>query len=252
MHGWNAEGLRYLDSVVKLMEETGFARWLEGTIADVWRTNMDRYEPAVLGDTPRSFGILSSDNIQQRTLRAARAGEGPWKDGQWAARHPGGALLIKAGGMQIHIVKAPRSGSRTPVWQEDFTWTAKSNARLNAAWRNSAQSRDPQAPMVGQHVLFEFDHFDSVPEPSTFTDIFVVWNGEENTGLTAGWVGIPVLGPNPWLAVRPVWRDETNSVMNDIPQSAGDPSGASNFDALQEPKPVLRLKPVVAKLINEH
>lgn len=252
MYEWNADALSYLDSVVARMQETGLVQWLEDTIADVWRINMDRYEPTTLGDTPRSFGILSSDNIHQRTLKAARAGEGPWKDGQSTASHPDGALLIKAAGVQIHIVKAPRSGSRTPAWQEDFAWNTKSNARLNSALRNSIQARASRAPMTGQHVLFELEHVETATELSRFTDIFVVWNGEERSGLTAGWVGVPVLGPSPWLAVRHLWRAEARSIMNDIPQTESDPSGVPNFDTLQEPKPVLRLKQVVAKLIDEH
>jgi hypothetical protein len=247
MYSWDAEARRYLDSLTESLRLSELMEWLTTTISDVWSINMDRYEPASLGDTARAFGVLSSDNIQQRALRASREGQGPWGEGRARATNPEGSLLITASGVDIHVLKAPRTGSRTPAWERDFKWTTKSYSRLNASARNTLIN-GPATSTAGQTALFETTPQSGNEDSNTFSDVFLVWSGDETSGLTAGWLGIPVLGPSPWVAVSPpLWWDETGrSSLKSAPLPAL-PTDAANFDSLEEPKPTIRMKPLVSK-----
>jgi hypothetical protein len=247
MYSWDAEARRYLDTLTDGLRESELMDWLTATISDVWSINMDRYEPASLGDTARAFGVLSSDNIQQRALRASREGQGPWVEGRARATNPEGSLLITASGVDIHILKAPRTSNRTPAWERDFKWTTKSYSRLNASARNTL-IKGPAASATGQTALFETTSQSDIEDSNLYSDVFLVWSGEETSGLTAGWLGIPVLGPSPWIAVsQPLWWDETGkSSIRSTPLPAR-LTDTANFDSLEEPKPTIRMKPLVSK-----
>lgn len=247
MYSWDTEARQYLQTLTEGLRESELMEWLATTISDVWSINMDRYEPASLGDTARAFGVLSSDNIQQRALRASREGQGPWGEGRARATNPEGSLLITASGVDIHVLKAPRTSSRTPAWERDFKWTTKSHSRLNASIRNTL-IKGPAASANGQAALFEAIPQSDNEDSSTCSDLFLVWSGEETSGLTAGWLGIPVLGPSPWVAVSPpLWWDETgrSSIMSS--QLPARPSETANFDSLDEPKPTIRMRSLVSK-----
>lgn len=244
MYPWNAGGLQFLDSLTDKFRESELLDWLHKTISDVWSINMDRYEPAALGDTAGAFGILSAHNIRQRALKAFQAGEGAWGASRARASEPDGSLLITAGGVNLHILKAPRSGSRTPLWERDFKWDSNSLTRLNAALRNTA-FKPTQASSSGQESLFDIAAVDQDTRSAVnaYSDVFLVWSGQESTGLTAGWLGIPVIGPSPWIAVsRPLWLDETDENILLPDPSSIQPTDSADFDALEEPTPKVRLK----------
>jgi hypothetical protein len=116
--------------------------------------------------------------------------------------------------------------------------------RLNAALRNTA-SKPIHASFSGQDSLFEMMAVDrgSRSVRSVYSDVFLVWSGQESTGLTAGWLGIPLIGPSPWVAVsRPLWLDETEDGILSPHSSPVPPTDSADFDALEEPKPRIRLK----------
>lgn len=205
---------------------------------------MDRYEPAALGDTAGAFGILSAHNIRQRALKASLEGQGAWSANRARASEPDGSLLITAEGVNLHILKAPRSGSRTPLWERDFKWDSNSLTRFNAALRNAA-SEPTQTSSSGQDSLFDIAALERNTRSAerAYSDVFLVWSGQESTGLTAGWLGIPVIGPSPWVAVsRPLWLDETEDGLLSCNPSSIQPTDSADFDALEEPKPEIRLK----------
>lgn len=248
MYSWDPGGLKFLDSLTYKFGETELLHWLHKTISDVWAINMDRYEPAVLGDTAGAFGILSAHNIRERALRASQEGQGAWSADRARASDPDGSLLITVAGVNVHILKAPRSGNRTPLWERDFKWDSGSLTRLNAALRN-ASSRPAYHRLPGQESLFEMTvERGSQKAAHGYTDVFVVWSGEESTGLTAAWLGIPVLGPSPWIAVgRPLWLDETEDRLLSAPAAPTRATRSADFDALEEPKPKIRLKTRTSK-----
>jgi hypothetical protein len=244
MYSWDPGGLQFLDSLTHKFRELELLEWLHKTVSDVWAVNMDRYEPAALGDTAGAFGILSAHNIRQRALKAYQEGQGAWSANRARASEPDGSLLITAEGVNVHILKAPRSGSRTPLWERDFKWDSNSFTRLNAALRNTA-SKPTQTSLSGQDCLFELTPVDQVSQAvaGAYSDVFLVWSGEESTGLTAAWLGIPVLGPSPWVAVsRPLWLDETEDGILSSHSSVLEATGSADFDALEEPTPKIRLK----------
>jgi hypothetical protein len=244
MYAWDSGGLQFLDSLADKFRESELLDWLHKTIGDVWAINMDRYEPAALGDTAGAFGILSAHNIRQRALRAFQEGEGAWGARRARASEPDGSLLITAEGVNLHILKAPRSGSRAPLWERDFKWDSNSLTRFNAAQRNAA-SKPMQTGISGQDSLFDVAAVDRDTRSAVFafSDVFLVWSGQESTGLTAGWLGIPVIGPSPWVAVsRPLWLDETDGGILASNPSLIQPMGSTDFDELEEPKPKIRLK----------
>ncbi|WP_314194538.1 hypothetical protein [uncultured Arthrobacter sp.] len=244
MYLWNAGGLQFLDSLADKFRESELLDWLHKTISDVWAINMARYEPAALGDTAGAFGILSAHNIRQRALKAFQEGEGAWGASRARASEPDGSLLITAEGVNLHILKAPRSGSRTPLWERDFKWDSNSLTRFNAALRN-ATSKPKHLSSLGQDALFDIATVDRDTRSAVraYSDVFLVWSGQESTGLTAGWLGIPVIGHSPWVAVsRPLWLDETEDGISSSDPSSIQPTDSADFDALEEPKPKIRLK----------
>jgi hypothetical protein len=242
MYAWNSGGLKFLDSLTAEFTESGLLDWLHGAISDVWAVNMDRYEPEALGDTAGAFGILSAHNIRQRAIRASQEKTGVWADETVRATDPEGSLLIRSAGVNIHVLKAPRSGSRTPAWERDFKWDSSSYTRLNAALRNTSDSPTSRGPSM-QDSLFELPYARTTNEMHEYSDVFVVWSGQEPTGLTAAWLGIPVMGPSPWIAVSaPLWLDQSSGASLVPHASAPRPSTSVDFAALEEPKPRLRLK----------
>jgi len=250
MYSWDPEGLRFLDSLADKFRSSVLLTWLHETISDVWSINMDRYEPATLGDTPGAFGILSAHNIRQRALKASRGGQGAWSADRARASAPDGSLLITAEGVKIHVLKAPRSGGRTPAWERDFKWDANSSlTRLDAAMRNTRISPTHRGGFPGQDSLFEMVAGSNPSMPSAYSDVFLVWSGQESTGLTSGWLGIPVIGPSPWVAVgESLWQDEAEEGL--LSQASQAQINSADFDALEEPKPKVRLKTKPSKEVE--
>src|SRR3954447_23014290 len=54
---WDARVSEWLDDVVARLRAVGLADLLERTVAHVWEGNVDRYDPAVAGDTATSLGL---------------------------------------------------------------------------------------------------------------------------------------------------------------------------------------------------
>lgn len=241
MYSWNTAGTSYLEEASESLQGVGVAGWFQRTITDVWRINTARYEPEALGDTPRAFGILSSDNIQQRTIVAARSDSPPWPRGEVQVSNPEGSLLVTACSFDLHVVKAPSTLSRVPAWEQDFSWTSKSQTRLSAAARNSARL----APALGSENQFAL--FDQYPRANAHLaveacrDLFVVWSGELATNLTAGWLGIPRLGASAWLAVQPLWWDKPDMRLESSVRDGSD--HPNTFGADEVPEVVVSLKP---------
>ena len=59
---------RALHTVVNECAESGLTDALRGLVQEVYTTNLDRYEPDELGDTPRSFGFQCYENLKELSL----------------------------------------------------------------------------------------------------------------------------------------------------------------------------------------
>jgi len=67
----------------------------------------------------------------------------------------------------------------------------------------------------------------------------VLWAAELETGLTAGWLGLPTVGADSWLAVSPLWWDRP--AVDDTVTTA--PDVAKHALSGELPVPSLKLKP---------
>ena len=214
---WDGGAARHLADVVERLDDIGLVELLHQQVADTWRTNMARFQPSSLGDTLRAFGFLSAENVQQRVLRLCSGRDPAWSERGVRVATPENSLLIAACGVDMHLMKAPSSTSRTPDWVSAFSWSVDSATRQRCARRNSEQYRWSITD-VGEESLF------ALPEaliPGTDAarcrDVFLVWTGEVTTGLTAGWLGLPCEGDRPWLAVQRVWWDDADAGMTALP-----------------------------------
>jgi hypothetical protein len=213
---WDLTALAALHDCKQELEEREVLRWLRDTTRAMWRPNAERYEPSHLFDTPRGVAGLARENLRERMLAEYRTGLSPWWARGVRLTVPHGSLLIEAGDLAVHVIKAPGVQLQEPEWNR-FDWDT-SPTRHAAAVRNAGMDALPPPPVEGQ-LAFDFELPWSGICPA-FRELFFVWTGDE-TGLTAGWLGLPRLGRPRWLAVTPLWRDDATRVgagTDDVPQ----------------------------------
>ena len=209
MSSWDATSQERLRNVVAGLRAGGVIDMFERIVARVWKVNVDRYEPSELGDTNRSLGITASENIRTLVMRQS-----------WAASNPAGladsvhvtapndSLLVEAAGVRLHVMKSvPAIGLTEPRWDTDFTWTGESDIRVAAAAANTAGYN----PYRIDGGLFE-DLFPAVGNVSQLRETFLVWAGGSESPFTGGWLGLPTLGDQPWLAVENLWWHGADSM----------------------------------------
>ena len=97
---------RALHTVVNECAESGLTDALRGLVQEVYTTNLDRYEPDELGDTPRSFGFQCYENLKERAPRRAHHDVREHSDAHWriSGLHvatPGGVLTFEFAGARF-------------------------------------------------------------------------------------------------------------------------------------------------------
>ena len=215
---------------------------LKEIVQDVWATNLQRYEPEALGDTPRALGHLSAENITQRVLRSLGRGSDLYEKGVRVST-PETSLLIEYRGYRIRVVKAPSASRRNPDWFRDFSWSSGSAVRHDAAWRNS-RSVDIVLGNFRQPALFELEVEEHLGDAYDCRDIFLVWAGELGPeARTSGWLGLPSLGPSPWLSVVDAWQDGREAA-DEKPTDETSTTGpaAPSYESAATPAPRVTLK----------
>jgi hypothetical protein len=70
--------------------------------------------------------------------------------------------------------------------------------------------------------------------------VMLVWAGGSNSPFTGGWVGLPVLGERPWLAVQNIWWHKPGAMVPASDESEGPAS--DTFSARDMPSPLVSLK----------
>ncbi|MHC1560317.1 hypothetical protein ACR9E3_15285 [Actinomycetospora sp. C-140] len=185
----------WLDDVLVRLRASGLADLLERTVARVWEHNVDRYDPAVAGDTAMSLGITAAENIRTLLLREdART---------WAARDvvialEEHALVLHVESLEVLVMKFPGSWDAT-------RWEVASDVRRRAAQDNAASYEPDLDHQPGQTWLLGVGDDD----PAELRHLVLAWTGDPLTATTSGWLAVPYAGPpgtTPWLAVTPVWR----------------------------------------------
>src|SRR3954467_2230282 len=153
MRDWDPGASTALHECKRALEERDSVRWLREVTRAMWRPNAERYEPAHLFDTPRGVAGLAWENLRERMLAQYWAAESQWRGQGVRLTAPRGSLLIQAGDLAVHVIKAPGVGLREPEWL-DFVWGT-------GATRHAAPPRTPDfaplppPPMEGQ-LAFDF------------------------------------------------------------------------------------------------
>jgi hypothetical protein len=234
---WDQPAVDRLEVIAADLQAVGVLDLFERLVARTWRYNCQRYEPAEAGDTPRSLGVTASENLRVQVLREVMAPTSAWAERGVVATAPENSLLVQACGVNLRQMKAPASPSRFPAWQE-FTWSRESETRLSSAEANTRTYGAEGVP-PGQEVLPGI-----LPsgDPAALRHVLLVWSGDVETGRTAAWLGLPVLGDYPWLAVRRLWWHEDGVSLLDRAGHRASPSPESFADRPQ-PVPRIALKP---------
>ena len=229
-----AAALREAD---ELWATTGLTSLMRDLVHEVWTTNRDRHEPDELGDSARTLGFLCYENLSTRLER--RIVGSPLESVRWninglQVARPRGSLQVQLGRHQFYVMKAPMNAAVHPDWDSLVSWEDETLTRTAIAKRNSVALGGFVSPADGQPELFSY----RLPWHSVDSFLFV-WGGEILSGLTAGWLTVPVLGASPFAAVTRLWLDENpHSPKGAKPHV---PSGPS-FDQRTSAEPALRLK----------
>jgi hypothetical protein len=212
-------------AVQQLLAEVA-EQWQRGGILDrlcelvrqVWRADLDRFEPE-LGDDLMSLGVQASRNLCNLAVR--ELSELP----HVIAKNKK-TLEIGFGGRVLHTGKAP---SDSLEWNIDHVDWADSEVRESAAASNTA------AYQTSAGTLFE--DLDPVPgqrvNPAALRHLHLTWQGFPDGG-TRTWLGFPQLGIRPWYAV--MLLDDATS-LGAVPDQTVVPGTAAlpNFSELHEP-----------------
>jgi hypothetical protein len=234
-----------LTDIAAGLRAAGVIDMFERIIAHVWKVNVDRFEPAEIGDTNRSLGITATENIRTLVLREAWASGNP--AGLSTGVHvtaPNDSLLVEAAGVRLRAMKSSPAITLTePRWHSDFTWQSESDVRLEAAAANAATGNRLLAVPGG---LFE-----EVEPPAGWAaglrEVFLVWAGGSGSPLTGGWIGLPTISDRPWLAVQNMWWHGASD-LTPAERDSDWPDGDSFADR-NAPSPVviLRQRPQTAQ-----
>lgn len=223
---WEPTVVGWLESVRDRLADAGVLDLVRTATVITWRANRERHEPEELFDDAFTLSMLSSHNLANR-LHAAVTSDPRWASARVRARREHTTTVLQAAGFELRLVKAPHVSGRAPHFTHDFEWNS-SDARLAAAARNAALCplpvRQPDLSM-----LFDVPRPDLGPALHQCRDVFLVWGAEIETGLTAGWLGLPTTTADRWLGVVPVWWDAAVSAAVPLPApvAADGPRAAS-------------------------
>lgn len=196
-----------LEATIEAFRERGLTSALRALVQDVYVSNLDRYEPDELGDTAMSFGIQCAENLKMKALRRFRQDAIEPVDRHWNIKGlevstPRNVLTFNLGNTRLITMKVPSSQGRAPDWNRSGDWELDSQIRRTVATQNThvLQYRTP-----AENSSPFFPHLGS---PGDVRDYMLLWAGEADAALTAGWLGIPILGETPFIAQKKLWWDE--------------------------------------------
>ena len=218
---------RALHTVVNECAESGLTDALRGLVQEVYTTNLDRYEPDELGDTPRSFGFQCYENLKERAPRRAHHDVREHSDAHWriSGLHvatPGGVLTFEFAGARFVTMKVPYGQGRNPNWGGGVDWAHQDSQVRAAIAAENSEVLQYRTPAAGAASLFAHPG-----SPGTVQNFMLLWGGEAKTPLTAGWLAVPVLGERPFIAHERLWWDaDRDAQVTQTPM----PDRGPNFD----------------------
>jgi hypothetical protein len=239
MTQWDDAASAHLRTVAADLREVGIARMLEEQVRAVWRRNVDGHDP-LLGDTSLSLGIDCSENLRELVVRNCAGDGSVWRRRGVAASVTDRSLRLDVAGVRLGLMKAPPSPARTPEWTaSSFHWEQESDVRRTAAERNSSAYRPCESDQADRQLILAVEV--KKPAATEMRDLLVVWSGQVEPALTAGWLGLPSLGRPGWFAVELLWWDEPGE--DGARRRDEDlPSDGESFADLPAPQPSVTLK----------
>lgn len=220
--------------------DTGLAAEFAGLTRAVWRNNLDRHETE-LGDDATTLGTQCSRNLAnlvKRSIDGDADTEPAWRIPELSVASPRGAQQISLNGRHYYTMKAPPTPDRSPKWDSLVAWSNESATRLEVARRNSSDLDDYYGRGLGQPPIWP--HMTGCA-PSALRHFLIVWAGEPEEALTAGWITLPGLGDAPFIAIHRLWWDEASGKTADI-VARKSPDGPG-FDDRPSVLPSISLKP---------
>ena len=212
-------------AVQQLLAEVA-EQWQRGGVLDplcdlvrqVWRADLDRFEPE-LGDDLMSLGVQASRNLSNLAVREL-------SDVPHVIAQHKKTLEIGFGGRVLHAGKAPSDSSD---WSIDHVDWSDSEVRESAAAANTAAYQSSAGtlfedlePVSGQRI-----------NPAALRHLHLTWQGFADGG-TRTWLGFPQLGIRPWYAV--MLLDDASLIGATLDQAVVPGTAAlPNFSDLHEP-----------------
>lgn len=239
MGTWDPHGVKRLKSIREELCGDGLDDLLHQAVVDVWQANRARHEPDELFDDSFTLGVTSTRNLANR-LAAGVRNDPRWRTARVSATREYGAAVLHVNGLDFRLVKARSTAGRHPNFLKDFDWQSGEMRQAAAARNRAAYGPAPRNPSMA--ALFEIEQPDAATAVQACHDVFLVWGADLVTGLTAGWLGLPTTSKDRWLAVIPLWWDESTR----YEQAGRDdrPSGDTpGFEDQPAPIPTITLKP---------
>jgi hypothetical protein len=200
-------------------------------VGQIWRADLDRYEPEAMGDDLMSLGMQASRNLCNLAVRELH-------DLPGVQARDRNTLEIGYGGRVLHTGKAP---SDAPDWNVQHLDWADSDVRERAAEANTAAYQSPAGtlfedlePLPGQRV-----------NPEALKHLHLTWQGLAD-GSTRTWLGFPQLGLSPWYAVMAI-DDSAAPSLVDLRRGAAPGASLQDFDLLGEPEVAITPRPRPAR-----
>lgn len=226
-----------LNAAVDTCSRSGLVDAWRRLVQDVYASNLDRYEPDELGDTVMSFGIQCYENLKTRAVRRFRHDDLEIPETHWdidglRVWTPRNVLTFNLGGVRVVTMKVP-FGGRSPNWQRSADWEQYSQIRLSIATENS-RVLQYRTPPVGASPMLPHPG-----SPRAVRNYMLLWAGEPDVVLTAGWLGVPTLGDTPFVAQTSLWWDDDPDIR--VAQKTTPDRGPS-FNERPVAKPQVSLK----------
>jgi hypothetical protein len=233
-----AEGA--LDRFKQIIVASGTDKVLQALVRDVWAQNLDRYEPDELGDTPKALGLQCAENLRELAVRRnvgddREAPENHWDLPNLNISTPRSVLTMTIDERRIVPMKIPMSHGRTPHFDRFRDWEHESDVRNEMAKRNSRVLGGFTTASLGQPMLIP-EAFDEL----AVRDFMLLWAGEPESTLTAGFLAVPAKGPEPFAATTHLWWDDAEGAPRG--KARNTPDGPS-FDQKDVATPAIALKP---------
>lgn len=240
MKQWDGAASARLDEVCGHLQEAGVVDLFRNRVRKVWRRNVNGFAPSE-GDTSLSLGITCAENLRELIIGDCAGDNSPWKTRNVRALNIERSLRVEVGGLRLGLMKAPPSQTRTPLWNgTSFNWQQESDVRRLAAQRNSHAYRPSTSDQADRQMALGGSG-ETESAPDAMQDLLVVWSGQLEEPLTAGWVGFPSSGFPSWYAVALLWWDEPTE--GSLERRSNEPvKRPGSFTELPVPAPIVKLK----------